>query len=323
MDKTHVVEHIMKVNENRVKAASSNATSLISIIICNKNGERYLARLFHKFNENLLYPNYEIVVFDNNSSDSSINLLRSLSERLPIRIIQNNTNFNFSESNNRAAAQAKGDYLVLLNNDVEPTKGWLLEMLRCMENHRNVGAVGAKLVYPLLERRNKNKKIELKIQHAGIAFKYERRYIRPYNIGKGLDPYNPYVDVECERAAVTGAVLLVNRDLFLQVGGLDERYVYGYEDVDFCMKLFAKGYRNWYCPTSLLFHYEGGTQQKEHRKSVMERIVRNRVLLNKSWSNLINEHIKQELMDGRNLFVEKKMEPHLYKKVIIGRTSGM
>ena len=107
---------------------------LVSIIILNKNGFIQLKRLFKDFEETIQYPSYEIILVDNASTDNSISFLKELSNNLPLTIVQNTENKSFSEANNQAADIAQGEFLLLLNNNVEPTYGWLNEMMHLL-NH--------------------------------------------------------------------------------------------------------------------------------------------------------------------------------------------
>ncbi|MGM0876140.1 MAG: glycosyltransferase family 2 protein [Bacillota bacterium] len=294
---------IIKKHDSQINKVLPSDCPLVSILIINRNGANHLTRLFRNFKKNTFYPNYEIVVVDNNSTDNSIGLLQELSKDLPIQIIRNKKNTTFSAANNQAAQLAKGQYLVLLNNDVEPLKGWLNEMIHCWENTPNIGAVGSKLIYPILNkqsiRKNKSLKVQhsirknksLKVQHSGIAFTVQKGSIIAFNMGNGLDPFDASVNIVAERAAVTGASILTKRDLYFKVGGLDEQYNYGYEDVDYCLKLFSRGFKNIYCPTSVLFHYEFGTQESDNRNKVRARRLKNKKLLQKKWGAWIERNI--------------------------------
>lgn len=143
----------------------------VSIIIINRNGLKHLERLLEDFEEKIQYPHYEIIVVDNASRDKSLDFLEGLSESLPLKLIKNTKNESFSKSNNQAAEIARGDYLLLLNNDVEPTYGWLNQMMKSALQSDDVGAVGAKLVYPDCSASRYNRRNSFKIQHTGIAFR--------------------------------------------------------------------------------------------------------------------------------------------------------
>lgn len=285
----------------------SNDAPLVSIIILNRNGYEHLKRLFKDFKENIQYPSYEIIIVDNSSTDDSINFLEELSETLPLTIIKNDENKSFSKANNEASEIAKGEYLLLLNNDVQPLYGWLNQMMHTALKSNEIGATGAKLIYPYCSTSVYNKNNSFKVQHKGIAFKEEDGFIKPYNL-KDDDPYSAESNHEKETAAVTGAALLVKKEKYLEVDGLDERYSYGYEDVDFCLKLLKKGHKNKYCPNAQLFHYEFGTQEKNKRNEVKKRRVNNRKLFAQKWNQWLKKQLFIDKIENNGLFCEKPLK---------------
>jgi len=281
---------------------------LVSIIVLNRNGLGHLKRLFDNFSNNIHYPNYEIIVVDNASIDDSISFLEDLKNTLPLEIIENKTNQSFSQANNSAVDVARGEFVLLLNNDVEPLYGWLNQMMQVALRSQEVGAVGAKLVYPYTSTSRYNQDNSFRIQHAGIAFRYEGNFIKPYNRGNGLEPFEDRVNREEPRAAVTAAALLVKKDTYLEVGGLDEGYHYGYEDVDFCLKLLKNGYKNLYCPQALLFHYEFGTQENDPNQDVKNRRISNRELFTRKWRNWLRKELRRDKINASGLFSDKPLQ---------------
>ncbi|BDZ69406.1 glycosyltransferase family protein [Methanobacterium ferruginis] len=283
-------------------------TPLVSIIILNRNGIKHLKRLFKGFQENIHYPSYELIVVDNASSDESIQFLNNLKEEnLPLKIIRNSENKTFSQANNEAVKVAQGEYILFLNNDVEPTYGWLNQMMQVALRSNDIGAVGATLVYPDCSDSIHNKHNSFKIQHTGIGFKVEDGFIKPYNLGNG-DSFNEEVYVEKERVAVTAAALLVKKDKYMEVQGLDERYNYGYEDVDLCLKLHKAGYNNIYCPQALLFHYEFGTQENNKKSEVRGRRLKNRELFIQKWNKWLKKEYLRDKLENNNLFSDNKLK---------------
>ena len=280
---------------------------LLSIIIINRDGMKHLERLFCDFMKNVQYPNYEILVVDNASTDKSIELLKELSDDLPLKIIENKENESFSRANNKAAEIAEGEYLLLLNNDVEPTYGWLNQMMQTALKSRDIGAVGAKLVYPDCSKSRHNKNSSFKVQHRGIAFMEEDGFIKPYNMGNRAT-FETEEKEEEARAAVTAAALLIEKTKYFEVGGLDEGYVYGYEDVDLCLKLLKKGYKNIYSPKTLLFHYEFGTQEKSKNKEVMERRLKNKWLFMEKWNKWLRRELLMDKLNCNRLFSETPLK---------------
>jgi GT2 family glycosyltransferase/spore maturation protein CgeB len=303
-----IYEGIIREHEDSIDIKVNSNCPLVSFLILNRNGAIHLQRLFKAIEKNTLYPNFEIILIDNNSNDNSIQVIQEYSERLSIKLIRNSYNASFSEANNLAARKASGEYLLLLNNDVEPLKGWLSEMVSSIQHSRNIGSVGAKLIYSKQHGSSINKKFEFKVQHTGIAFQTEKEFIQPFNTGKGLDPFDPLTNVKGEKAAITAACLLVRKDVYFQVGGLDEEYIYGYEDVDFGLKLRAAGYKNIYCPTSVLFHHEFGSQEKDNRKDVRERRLKNRERLKKKWYTWLKYNLLLDKLDNKFVFSESPLK---------------
>jgi GT2 family glycosyltransferase/spore maturation protein CgeB len=279
----------------------------VSIIIINRNGLKHLERLLEDFEEKIQYPHYEIIVVDNASRDKSLDFLEGLSESLPLKLIKNTKNESFSKSNNQAAEIACGDYLLLLNNDVEPTYGWLNQMMKSALQSDDVGAVGAKLVYPDCSASRYNRRNSFKIQHTGIAFREENGFIKPHNIGNG-DAFTIDNDENIARAAITAAALLVSKDKFFQVDGLDEGYVYGYEDVDFCLKLLKKGYKNICSSRALLFHYEFGTQESDRNNEVKKRRLNNRRLFQERWGKWLRRKLLLDKLNDNRIFSPKPLK---------------
>jgi O-antigen biosynthesis protein len=305
--KKELYEFIINKNASLVDLYPFKDNSpLVSIIILNRNGIKHLKRLFTDFEENVQYPAYELIVVDNASTDKSIDFLEDLSDELHLKIIKNTENESFSKATNHAAKIAEGEYLLLLNNDIEPTYGWLNQMMQTALESDDTGAVGAKLVYPDCSKSHHNKTNSFKIQHTGVAFKEESGFIKPYNIGKaelfGEDEPDEF------RAAVTAATLLVSKDKYWEVNGMDEKYIYGYEDVDFCLKLLKKGYKNIYCPKALLFHYEFGTQEKNKNKEIKNRRLNNQKLFRQKWNSWLRRKLLMDKLNNNLLFSEKPLK---------------
>ena len=298
MDKNKSIINLHHFDEN---------SPLVSIIILNRNGINHLKRLFKCFKENIHYPSYELIVVDNDSCDESIQFLEGLKENLPLKIIKNNENKTFSQANNEAVEIASGEYILLLNNDVEPTYGWLNQMMQTALQSDDIGAVGARLVYPDCSHSAHNKHNSFKLQHTGIGFKVENGFIKPYNLGSS-DSFSSKDYMERERAAVTAAALLVKKDKYIEVQGLDEGYNYGYEDVDLCLKLLKDGYRNVYCPKAVLFHYEFGTQETDEKSEVKERRLKNKELFIQKWNKWLKKEYFKDKLKNNKLFSEKSLK---------------
>jgi O-antigen biosynthesis protein len=234
---------------------------LVSIVVPTRNGRHHLERLLDGLDQRTHYRSFELVVVDNASTDGTAELLEQ-TYRFPVRVIANATNASFSRSCNQGIEASAGEYVLLLNNDVDPVNpGWLGAMVTSMEEHPEHGACGALLVYPVRPGRPAlDFDLELTVQHRGIVFGWDDQAPRPVNLGRGDDPTDPALTGLAERPAATAACLLVRRSPLEQIGGLAEEYLYGWEDVDLCLSLRDLGLTTAVSGDAALFHYEFGTQ---------------------------------------------------------------
>lgn len=221
---------------------------LISIVIPNKDHIDDLKRCITSIRERSTYDNYEIIIVENNSESEEIfDYYRSI-ECNNIRIVRYEGRFNYSKICNLGVANAKGEYILLLNNDVQViTVNWLEEMLMYAQRS-DVGAVGAKLYYA-----NKT------IQHAGVVIGLgAHRTAGHTHYGQSRENLG-YMGRLCyaqDVSAVTGACLMVKRSLYDKVGGLDESFEVSLNDVDLCLKLRHEGLLNVFTPFAELYHFE-------------------------------------------------------------------
>jgi GT2 family glycosyltransferase len=196
----------------------------------------------------------EIIVVDNASSDETPEVLAQFPG---IEVIRNERNLGFAAANNQGARAASGRFLVLLNNDTQGLPGWLGAMLAAGRED-GVGVVGARLLYP-----------NDTIQHGGVVVSralFSRAAFQPYHYALNLPKDDADANVRCDYQAVTGACLLTPRDLYLDFGGLDEVFWNGYEDVDYCFKVRARGLRVVYEPKAALYHFESKSGVQRFRK---------------------------------------------------------
>ena len=298
-------EEICETNLSFLSNHKFDNEPLVSIIILNKDGLNHLKRLFKDFDEKTNYSNYEIIVVDNASKDESVSYLKSLD--LPITVIENEVNVSFSKGNNDAAKIAKGEYLLLLNNDIEPTYGWLNELVGTMLNNDNVASVGAKLIFPFYF--NFNRESSYRIQHSGDIFA-ERMYpCCLYAVNKSdsnLDIFDQSLTRDNQCIAVTGAVNLIDKKVFDEIGGLDEEYFYGLEDVDFSLKLYEKGYKTLFSGNSLLFHHESSTRIKS--ESYFENDKRNYSIFWNRWGQYLSKNLLLDKLHNKGFFTEKNLK---------------
>ena len=214
---------------------------LVSIIIPTKNNQKILRRCIRSLEENTTYKNWEIIIIDNNSTEK---LTRSYYESLPYRIISYSEPFNFSKMNNLAVKHAKGDLLLFLNDDTKIISPNSLEEMVSLCCQKDVGAVGAKLVYS-----------DDTIQHAGISFLKSGAGFHPFQrINEKKGGYHNIMNVVRECSAVTGACLLIKKEIFERVNQFDENFDLYYGDADLCLKIIESGYHVLYTPHAKLLH---------------------------------------------------------------------
>jgi GT2 family glycosyltransferase/spore maturation protein CgeB len=289
--------------QNNIPAPQIKNPPLVSIVVTTRNGIEHLKRLFMNFDQLAGYKHYEIIVVDNMSDDGTTELLKNVKNKLNLRFIQNSENKSFSESNNIGAKEAKGSYIMFLNNDISPTMNWLGHMMSTVLKDKNIGAVGAKLIYP----HKPGFENSYKIQHGGIGFMLEDNFIRPVNVGNGKGFLESNIKREEEKAGVTAACLLIEKVKFHKVGGFDEAYWYGYEDVDFCLKLNDSGYKNVINNAAVLFHHEFGTQSKTDTDTISNYRKKNMNIFKNKWQYKLYPKLWQSLLGENNIYTDKQL----------------
>jgi GT2 family glycosyltransferase len=215
----------------------------VSIIIPahNKVEVTYLAlcSLILAWNE----ASFEVIVVDDASTDKTSEIETFVKG---IRVIHNEVAQRFIRACNAGAKLARGEYLVLLNNDVEVTSGWLDELLAAFDRFENVGLAGSKLLYP-----------DGSLQDAGGIIWGTGN---PWNYGNKQNPWDPRFCYARRADYLSGAAMMVPRHLWEQVGGLSQYLEPMYfEDTDFAFKVRDAGYTTWFIPSSIVYHYEGMT----------------------------------------------------------------
>jgi GT2 family glycosyltransferase len=216
---------------------------LVSIIIPTRDRLTLLRRCLESIETRTTYRNYEILLIDNGSQEP-----RTLSylAGLPHRVIRDDGPFNFARLNNRAATMARGEHLLLLNNDVEVITPKWLEALLEHSQRQEVGAVGAQLLYA-----------DGTIQHAGVVLGvrgvagHAHKYLSAKEAGYFFFPH-----LIRNYSAVTAACLMIRKSLYEEVGGMEERLGVTFNDVDLCLRLRARGYLVVYTPHARLYHHE-------------------------------------------------------------------
>lgn len=256
------------------------AHPLVSILIPNKDHVEDLRRCIESITDKSTYEDYEIIVAENNSTTQEIrDYYAELKGHPKIRVVDYEGAFNYAVVNNFAASQACGEYLILLNNDTQViTPDWIEELLMYAQRP-DVACVGAKLYYE-----------DYTIQHAGIVIglgAHRTAGHTHYRINRENLGYMGKLCYAQDVSAVTGACLMVKKELYDRVGGLDEQFAVALNDVDFCLRLRALGYLNVFTPFAELFHYEsvsrGSDVDKKGNQEKAERYEREAELFRERW----------------------------------------
>lgn len=225
-------------------APAVRGAPLVSILIPFRDGAKWLERCLKSIRARTAYAHYEIILIDNGSSEkAALRLLAHEKNKPGVKILRMDEPFNFSRLNNLGAKEARGEFLLLLNNDVEALEPQWLAALLEQAQRPGAGAVGAKLLYP-----------DGRIQHAGVAMGVDDIAGHVYR----LQPADaPETQVVRECSAVTAACLLTPRALFEELGGFNESDLpVAYNDVDYCLRLREKGLHVYYTPHAVLTHHE-------------------------------------------------------------------
>jgi O-antigen biosynthesis protein len=225
----------------------------VSIIIPTRDNASLLRRCIESIERLTTYRNYKILIVDNDSVDpDTVEYLAST----PHRVIRFKEEFNYSRINNFAVSHAEGEYILLLNDDTEVISGEWMEAMLQHAQRPEVGAVGAKLLYP-----------DGRIQHAGVITGVGNPWgpsvAAPshHHYPRGSPGHMGTVEMTRNYSAVTAACMMLRRAVFEEVGGLDEGNLgVAFNDVDLCLRLRGRGYLILYTPYAELYHHESASR---------------------------------------------------------------
>ncbi|MGE5094452.1 MAG: glycosyltransferase family 2 protein [Betaproteobacteria bacterium] len=267
------VETVPGMAVQRVRYRLPEPPPLASIIIPTRNALKLVRQCIGSIRAKTTYPRYEILLVDNGSDEpAAVEHFRRLEREGALRLLSDPRPFNFSRLNNDAARQARGEYLVFLNNDVEViTPDWLAELVS-QAQRREIGAVGAKLWYP-----------NDTIQHAGLVLVAGLAGHAHAGRKRGDHGYFSRASLVQSLSAVTAACLCVRKAVFDEVGGFDETLAVAFNDVDLCLKIQAAGYRNLYTPFAELYHHESASRGYEDTPEKMQRFQKEADILRERW----------------------------------------
>ncbi len=264
---------------------------LVSIIIPTHNQLKLLRQGIESLRAKTTYTRYEILVVDNRSDDpATLAYLKEIHRQGDARVLPYPQPFNYSAINNFAVEQAGGELVCLMNNDMEViTPDWLEEMA----SHAlrpDIGAVGAALYYP-----------DDTIQHAGVVMGLGGVAGHIFSrMPRGTDGYFNRARVVQNFSAVTAACLVIRRTTYQQVGGLNETLRVAFNDVDFCLKVRAAGFRNLWTPYAEFYHHESASRGAEDTTEKHRRFVSEVEYMREHWPAVIAD----DPAYNRNLTVE-------------------
>lgn len=253
---------------------------LVSIIIPTRDLGNILDKCLTSIFEKTTYPNYEVILIDNGSQEeNTANVISKWQKKEPSRFqcYQLDIPFNYSKINNYAVTHAKGDYLLFLNNDIEViTHDWIDAMVE-QAQRPSIGTVGALLLYP-----------DNTIQHAGVVMGIGgvAGHSHKHYLADSPGYFDQILTVN-NYSAVTAACLMCRQEIFKSVGGFEEELTVAFNDIDLCLKIVAKGYRNIYLPHVKLYHYESKSRGYEDTPAKLARFLKETEYMQNKWEKFI------------------------------------
>ncbi|OIR03785.1 putative glycosyltransferase EpsE [mine drainage metagenome] len=262
----------------RLRVELPPARPLVSIIIPTHNAARLVAQCVASLVARTDYEPCEILLVDNRSDDpEALALFEQLERRAGVRVLRYDQPFNYSAINNFAVRESRGEVVCLLNNDIEVLEGgWLAEMT-AHALRPDIGAVGARLLYP-----------DRRLQHAGVIVGLGGVAGHAFKLFSRDEPGNPQFRPHLTQnlSAVTAACLVIRRSVYEEVGGLDEQALpVAFNDVDFCLRIQARGYRNLYTPFAEMIHHESATRGSDDTPEKVERFRREIEAIQARWGD--------------------------------------
>ena len=246
----------------------------VAIIIPTRNQLDLLRRCVSSILERTSYPDYEVIIVDNQSTEPAVHAyLASFAGHPSVRVRKHDKPFNYSEINNQSVADCRSELICLLNNDTEViTPDWLQELAsHALRPH--VGAVGAMLYYP-----------NDTIQHAGVVTGVHGVAAHPYcGMPRGHGGQMARARLTQAMSAVTAACMVVRREIYEQVGGLDPQLQVAFNDIDFCLRLRQHGYTNIWTPFAELYHHESATRGFDTTPEKRQRFAQEVAFMRRRW----------------------------------------
>lgn len=252
----------------------------VSIIIPNKDEVDTLKTCINSILNKSTYTNYEIIIVENNSVSKEIfNYYDEISKIDNIKVVIWKDDFNYSAINNFGFNKTNGDYIVLLNNDIEViSEDWIEEMLMYAQRD-DIGIVGAKLYYP-----------DDTVQHAGVILGIGGVAGHSHaNFERNDDGFEGRLKIVQNLSAVTAACLMIRRNVYEEINGLNEDLAVAFNDIDFCLKVRKKGYLIVFSPYAEMYHYESKSRGKDDTKEKSARFESEIKTFHNTWGLWIRD----------------------------------
>jgi len=268
----------------------------VSIIIPVYNQFEYTYNCIKSIVENTTDISYEIIIADDVSSDKTLDINDIVKN---IIVIRNEKNLGFLLNCNNASKKARGKYLYFLNNDTNIQKNTIVKLIETFNNFGKVGLVGSKLVYP-----------DGKLQEAGGIFWNDAS---AWNYGNRAEAEMPEYNYVKEVDYVSGASMMIPKNIWEEIDGFDERYVPAYcEDSDLAFEVRRKGYKVMYQPKSVVVHFEGISNGTDTNTGIKAYQLENQKKLFDKWKDVLQ---KEHYLNGENVF--KARDRSFNKKTIL------
>lgn len=253
---------------------------LVSILIPNKDQKESLKKCLDSVFTKTTYTNYEVIIIENNSQEKETwEYYEELKQRERVKVITWKDGFNYSAINNFGVKEAKGEYLLFLNNDVEVINPrWMEEMIGNCQR-KEVGIVGAKLYYP-----------DDTIQHAGTIIGIGGIAGHAFlNLPRSRSGYLHKASLQMNLSAVTAACMMMKREVFELIGGFEEELAVAFNDVDLCLRCVQAGYLVVYHPRVELYHYESKSRGTEDSEEKIRRFQGEIEFMRTRWIDLLKK----------------------------------
>lgn len=277
-----IYQEIRALSECEVLQVPKYDTPLVSIVIPAYNQFTYTYHCIEAIIKNSGTIPYEIILADDNSNDLTKDIDKVISN---LTIARKETNVRFLRNCNQAAQKARGSYLVFLNNDTQVQKNWLKPLVDLITSDKHIGITGSKLVYA-----------DGTLQEAGGIIWSDGN---GWNYGRNDDAMKPEYNYVREVDYISGASIMIRKELWDVIGGFDERFAPAYcEDSDLAFQARRQGYKVMYQPQSVVVHYEGKSNGTDTSQGVKKYQIENSVKLKEKW----REEFKKQYDHGVNVF---------------------